>query len=152
VSKLSNRDIQKIIQQWVNEKPVVEIARYFQITRQRVYQLINQFRESGEYPVLRQSGRKPQAIDDRAEELILATYQSNTIGPIHLEKKIEETHRIHIPHNRIYRVLLNHGLVEITMKKRQQRKYVRFGMNVLIPCRCGRETGKSSNLKDRRNG
>ena len=126
MSQLSNRDIQRIIQQWVNEKPVVEIARYFQITRQRVYQLINQFRESGEYPVLRQSGRKPQAIDDRAEELILATYQSNTIGPIHLEKKIEETHGIHIPHNRIYRVLLNHGLVEINMKKRQQRKYVRY--------------------------
>ncbi len=126
VSKLSNRDIQRIIQQWVNEKPVVEIARYFQITRQRVYQLINQFRESGEYPVLRQSGRKPQAIDDRAEELILETYQSNNIGPIHLEKKIEETLGIHIPHNRIYRVLLNHGLVEINMKKRQQRKYVRY--------------------------
>ncbi len=126
VSKLSNRDIQRIIQQWVNEKPVVEIARYFQITRQRVYQLINQFRESGEYPVLRQSGRKPQTIDDRAEELILKTYQSNNIGPIHLEKKIEETLGIHIPHNRIYRVLLNHGLVEINMKKRQQRKYIRY--------------------------
>ena len=97
MSKLSNRDIQRIIQQWANEKPVVEIARYFQITRQRVYQLINQFRESGEYPVLRQSGRKLQAIDDRAEELILETYQSNNIGPIHLEKKIEETHGIHIP-------------------------------------------------------
>ncbi|WML67549.1 MAG: hypothetical protein METHP_01088 [Methanoregula sp. SKADARSKE-2] len=126
LSNLSNGAIQRIIQQCVNDKPVVEIARYFQITRQRVYQFINPFRESGEYPVLRQSGRKPQAIDDRAEELILATYQSNNIGPIHLEKKIEETHGIHIPHNRIYRVLLNHGLVEINMKKRQQRKYVRY--------------------------
>ena len=60
------------------------------------------------------------------EELILETYQANDIGPTHLEKKIEETHGIHIPHNRIYRVLLNHGLVEINMKKRQQRKYVRY--------------------------
>lgn len=43
VGKLSNRDIQWIIRQWVKEKPVVEIAWYFQITRQRVYQRINLF-------------------------------------------------------------------------------------------------------------
>ena len=126
MSKLSNRDIQRIIRQWEKEKPVIEIARYFQITRQRVYQLINQFIGAGEYQILGQSGRKPQPIDERMEELILETYQANDIGPTHLEKKIEETHGIHIPHNRIYRVLLNHGLVEINMKKRQQRKYVRY--------------------------
>ena len=126
MSKLSNRDIQRIIQQWVKEKPIVEIARYFRITRQRVYQLINRFKEEGEYPELKVSGRKPQPIDERTEELILETYRVNSVGPTHLEKKIEETYGIHIPHNRIYRVLLNHGLVEINMKKRQQRKYVRY--------------------------
>lgn len=126
MSKITNRDIQRIIRQWVKEKPVVEIARYFQITRQRVYQLINQYRETGESPVLRESGRKPEPIDERMETLILETYRANNAGPTHLEKKIEETHGIHIPHNRIYRVLLNHGLVEINVRKRQQRKYVRY--------------------------
>lgn len=126
MSKLSNRDIERIIRQWIKGKPVTEIAQYFQITRQRVYQLIKTFRESGEYPILGQSGRKPQPINDRMEELILETYHANNIGPTHLEKKIEKTYGIHIPHNRIYRVLLTHGLVEINMKKRQQRKYIRF--------------------------
>jgi putative transposase len=60
------------------------------------------------------------------EEIILETHHANNICPTRLEKKIEETHGIHIPHNRIYRVLLNHGRVEINMKKQQQRKYVRF--------------------------
>ena len=129
VSKLSDRDIQRIIQQWVKEKPVVEIARYFQITRQRVYQLISQFKDMGEYPELKRSGRKAQPIDERTKELILETYRTNNVGPTHLEKKIGETYGIHIPHNRIYRVLLNHGLVEINMKKRQQRKYVRYERN-----------------------
>ena len=110
----------------MKEKPVVEIARYFQIARQRVYQLIRQFKEVGEYPELKRSGRKPQPIDERTAELILETDRSNNAGPAHLEKKIEETYGIHIPHNRIYRVLLNHGLVEINIKKRQQRKYVRY--------------------------
>jgi len=60
------------------------------------------------------------------EALILETYYVNNLGPTHQEKTIEESHGIHIPHNRTYRILLNHGLVEIYMKKRQQRKYVRY--------------------------
>ena len=48
-------------------------------------------------------------------------------GSVHLHlPHLHVHHGIHIPHNRIYRVLLNHGLVEINMKKRQQRKYVRY--------------------------
>jgi len=126
VSKLSDRDIQRIIWQWVREKPIVEIAWDFQITRQRVYQLISQFKEVGDYLTLKRSGRKPQPIDERTEELVLETYRANNVGSTHLEKKIEETYGIHIPHNRIYRVLLNHGLVEINMKKRQQNHMVRI--------------------------
>jgi hypothetical protein len=84
VSKLSNRDIQRIIRQWVTEKPFVEIARYFPISRQRVYPLINQYREAGKYPFLLQSGRKPQLIDERMEKMIIETPQTNPIGPTQL--------------------------------------------------------------------
>jgi len=121
--------IQRIIRQWANEKLVVKIAHYFHITRQRVYQLISQFKEVGEYHELKRSGRKSQQIDEMTEELILEMYRSHNIASIHLEKKVGATYGIHIPHNRIYRVLLNHGLVEINMKKRQQRKYVRYERN-----------------------
>jgi putative transposase len=126
VSKLSNRDIQRIIRHWVKEKPVVEIARDFQVTRQRVYQLVTQFKEMGDYPEIKRPGRKPEPLNERTEELILESYRANNVGPIHLEKKIEESYGIHIPHNRIYQVLLFHGLVEINMRKRQQRKYIRY--------------------------
>jgi putative transposase len=110
----------------VREKPGVEIARDFRVTRQRVYQLITSFKEQEDYPEIKRSGRKSQPIDKRTEELILNSYRANNVGPTHLEKKIEETHGIHIPHNSIYRVLLLYGLVEINMRKRQQRKYVRY--------------------------
>jgi hypothetical protein len=86
VSKLTNRDIERIILQWAKEKPVAEIARYFQITRQRVYQLIDEYKRAGEYPVLRQSGRKAQPIYERMEALIFETYQANNVGPTHLEE------------------------------------------------------------------
>lgn len=81
MSKLSNRDIEKLILQWVREKPVVEIARHFQITRQRVYQLISQLKEMGEYPALKRSGRKPQPIDEQTEDLIFESYRANNVGP-----------------------------------------------------------------------
>jgi hypothetical protein len=70
VSKISDGDIQRIIQQWMKEKPLVEIAGYFQITRQRVYPLISLFKEVEYYPVPKQSERKPQSIDERTEVLI----------------------------------------------------------------------------------
>jgi putative transposase len=126
LSKLPNRDIGRILKQRLKGKPVAEIARYFQVTRQRIYQIINAFNEIQEPPVLKQPGRPPQFIDKATEGLILESYHANNMSPIHLEKKIEETHGIHIPHNRIYKVLLSHGLVEINMKKRKQRKWVRY--------------------------
>lgn len=121
VGKLTKRDIERILRQWVKEKPVVKSVRSFQIARQRVYQLINQYTRKGEYPVLRQSRRTSEPIDECEEALILETYQAHTVGPISFEKKIGETQGIYIPHNQIYRVLLNHGLVEINREKRQQR-------------------------------
>ena len=124
--KLTNRDIERILKQRQKGKPVAEIARYFQVTRQRIYQIIKTFNEIQELPVLRQPGRRPQFIDKTTEELILKSYHANNLSPTHLEKKIEEAHGIHIPHNRIYKVLLAHGLVEINMKKRKQRKWVRY--------------------------
>ena len=69
---------------------------------------------------------KTQTVDEQTEDLILESYRANNPGPTHLETKIEEAYRIHIPHNRICQVLLNHGLAEIYMKKRQPRKYVRY--------------------------
>lgn len=124
--KLTNRDIQRIIQQRLNEKPVAQIAQDFQVIRQRVYQIITTFKELKEYPELKPPGRRPRPIDPGTEELILKSYRSSKLGPTHLEKKIEETCGIHIPHNRIYQVLLFHGLVEVNMKKRKQRKWVRY--------------------------
>jgi len=117
VSKLTNRDIERILKQWQKGKPVAEIARYFQVIRQRIYQIIKAFKEIQEPPVLKQPGRSPQFIAKATEELILKSYHTNNLSPIHLEKKIEETHGVHIPLNRIYKVLLSHGLVEINMKK-----------------------------------
>ena len=67
MSKLSNRDIARIIKQRLKGKPVVEIARDFQVTRQQVYQLLIQFKQERRYPeragsdALHSSGQRARA-------------------------------------------------------------------------------------------
>jgi len=85
-------------------EPVAEIARYFQVTRQWIYQIIGRYKESQEYLVLKQLGRRPQFNDMDSEELILESCHGNNLSSIHLEKKIEEIHGTHIPYNRIEKV------------------------------------------------
>ncbi len=41
-------------------------------------------------------------------------------------EKDRELVGIHIPHNTIYRILLRNDLIEENMKKKRQRKWVRF--------------------------
>ena len=91
MSKLTNRDIERIIKQWQKEKPVAEISRYFGVTRQRIYQIIEAYKENQEYPKIKRPGRKSKAIEPEIEELILTSYHANNLSPVHLEKKIEET-------------------------------------------------------------
>jgi len=49
VSKITNRDILRMVKQWLEGKPVTKIAEFFQVTRQRVHQIIKKFRESERY-------------------------------------------------------------------------------------------------------
>ncbi len=115
-----------MVKQWLEGKPVTKIAEFFQVTRQRVHQIIKKFRETGRIPFLRKPGRKPKEIDEETERIILEAYKQYNLGPVHLERKIEESHGIHIPHNTVYKVLLKHDLVEENMKRRKQRKWVRY--------------------------
>ncbi|MBO8182866.1 MAG: transposase [Archaeoglobus sp.] len=124
--KLTNKDIARIVKQWLKGKPITKIAEFFQVTRQRIHQIINKFKETRKIPFLQKLGRKPKQIDEETERIILEAHGEFNLGPVHLERKIEEIYGEHIPHNTIHKVLLNHGLVEENMEKKKQRKWVRY--------------------------
>jgi len=126
VSKLSDRDIRGIIRQWKGGIPVRDLAAYHQVSRQRIYQIIAFYRQNGYHPYPRPLGKRPNPIPYENEILVLTAHDRYSLGLNHLEKKIEQESGIHIPHNTIYRILLDHGRVEICMKKRKQRKWVRY--------------------------
>ena len=77
-------------------------------------------------PELKKPGRKKSEISEEEKGLIIETHERYRLGPVALEKKIERIYGIHIPHNRIYRILLEEELIMEIPKKRKRRKYVRF--------------------------
>ena len=96
------------------------------ITRVRVWQLWNEYLSIGEIPELRKPGRKRKEISDDEKKLILEKHEQYKLGPLALESRIERDTGIHIPHNRIYRIMLEGGLIMENPRKKRQRKYVRF--------------------------
>ncbi len=126
VQKLSNTDIERNIKQWKKGKPIREIANYFGITRQWVYKIIKKYKNTGTYPILQKPGRRRKEIAEETRIFILANFHAHVVGPVLLVKKIEEVHGIHILHNTIYQVLLDFGCIEVNVRKKKQRKWVRF--------------------------
>ena len=88
--------------------------------------MYKQYLSEGEIPKLRKSGRKRMEISKEEREFILDIHERYKLGPTALEKKIEREYGLHIPHNRIYRILLEEGKIMENPKKRKRRKYVRF--------------------------
>ena len=96
------------------------ISKLLKISRRRVQQIIKHYKETGKPPELKKPGRKPKPIPEDVKTLILKAYQKSKYqGPVHLEKWIEEQYDVHVPHNTIYKVLKEAGLVT-------ERKFRRF--------------------------
>jgi len=124
--KLTNKKIRWIIRQLNKNTPVKEIAAVMRVTERRIYQLQKQYRETGQIPELKRAGKKPKPIERKTEEIILKAYKTYKLSPVILEKLIERDYSIHVLHNTIYKVMLKHNLVEESMNKKKQRKWVRY--------------------------
>ena len=60
-------------------------------------------------------------------DLILKTHKEQKLGARRLEKIIEFKHGVHIPHNKIHKVLLEHDLAKENRNKKKRRKaWIRY--------------------------
>jgi putative transposase len=126
VRRLTERKIRWILRQIERGIKIQEIAAVMKVSPRRIYQIHQYYRTTGTIPALRPSGRRKRLIDENMERIILTSYARYRIGPVLLEKVIERDHDLHIPHNTIYQILLRNNLIEENMRKRRQRKWVRF--------------------------
>jgi putative transposase len=126
VRKLTNKKVQWIIRELEKGKPPDDIARFVRVSRRRIYQLKQQYTNTGLTPELKDPGRKKKPLDPEFERIIQDAYHIYKSGPVILEKIIKIHYGLAIPHNTIYRVMLMHQLVIENPRKKGQRKWVRF--------------------------
>ena len=124
--KLNQRKIRWIIREIERGRRITEIAGIQGVMRVRVWQLYREYLDKGEIPELKKAGRKRAEISREEREFVIEQHKLHRLGPVALEKKIERIYGIHIPHNRIYRILVEEGKIMRSKKKSRQRKYVRF--------------------------
>ena len=85
-----------------------------------------EYKRTGCVPVLLKCGRKEKQVGDKEKSIILQEFESSGEGSLSLEMLIRKKHKIHVPHNRIYKVLLVHGKIVENSKKKKRRKWVRY--------------------------
>ncbi|MGC8693950.1 MAG: hypothetical protein ACP5RY_06880 [Thermoplasmata archaeon] len=70
-------------------------------------------------------------INHEEEKLILTVYNEQKVGARRLEKIIEYRYGLHIPHNRIHKILLQNNLAKPNENKRRRRKEWKHSLSMV---------------------
>jgi len=126
MKKLNQKKIRWIIREMKKgERSVYRIAKIQGITPRWARELYRLYQEAGQYPYPRRSGRKLRSITDEERSIVLTVRKEHPLSPVTLEKILDER-GIHIPHNRIYRILKEEGFVKDEPHKQRRRKWIRY--------------------------
>ncbi len=125
--KLTRRRIRWLIKRKKEGMSSKSIARALKISKRRVNQVWRMYMDSGEIPVIGENiGRPKREITERERRIVLEAKKKYKLGARRLEPIIERDYGMHIPHNRIHRILLELGLAEENPKKKKRRRWIRY--------------------------
>ncbi len=97
------------------------------ISKRRVEQVWKKYSETGKEPVLGKNlGRPEQPLDPREMEIVKIAFERYKFGAAMLEPIIDGFYEMHIPHNRIHKILLSEGLAKEEESKKKRRKWIRY--------------------------
>ena len=111
--KLNKTKVRYILRQ--NRKGVAtkEIARDVKVSQRRVQQIIKEYNETGQEPVLGEKvGRPRKPFTEKETEAIRAAHARYRFGARMLETVIRKQFKICISHNRIHMYLKAAGLAQ----------------------------------------
>lgn len=126
MSKLSQRDRNGLINRYKKGEKPTDLSKRYGVCRDYVYDIINEYKETGLIPLEKKRGRKKTILSKEEKELITECWHESNLGADGLETYIEKTRQIHIPHNKIHAYLLSIGAAVESPKKKHQRKYCRY--------------------------
>jgi putative transposase len=102
------------------------IARGMRISVRRVQELYSSYKRTGIVPELGKPGRKRIEPTDEERKMVADAHKEHEVGAVMLERVIDVIYAVHIPHNRIHRVMREMGLARDEPKKQRRRKWVRY--------------------------
>ncbi|MGI0150278.1 MAG: DDE-type integrase/transposase/recombinase [Thermoplasmata archaeon] len=108
------------------EATVHVLARTYGVTPRWVRELRSRIREGRPLPGTAPRGRPPTPVSPEERTFILRCEDEEHLNPVALEQAIERRHGIHIPHNRLWRVLREAGKVKDSPRKQRRRTWVRY--------------------------
>lgn len=127
MKKLNLKEIRWILKELKRGKiSVYQIAKLQKVSPRWVRQLPKKY--AGIYPYkirILKCGRKPKEIPEEERKLILDVKKDNPVGPVKLEILLKKR-GIRMPHNKIYKILKEAGLIKEQKNKQKQRKYIRY--------------------------
>jgi len=91
-----------------------------------VKKLWRRYRIDGAIPELRKPGRRPVETSEEEKDAILKAYQDYGGCAVLLEHVIDVVYGMHIPHNRVHRMMKEMGLVRDEPRKHGRRKWIRY--------------------------
>ena len=127
MKKLNQRKIRWIVKQIdKEERSVYRIAKIMNITPQWAREIHRIYHETGNYPFPQKPGRKPRPVSDDERNLILEVRKEHPISGALALEKILDSMGVHVPHNRIHRILKEEGLALDEPCKQRRRKWIRY--------------------------
>ena len=127
MKKLNQKKVRWIVREMdKEERSVYRIAKTMNVTPQWVREIHRVFHKTKQYPYPARPGRKPIPISDEDRVMILEIRKEHPISGALALEKILDAQGIHIPHNRIHRVLKEEGLAIDEPRKQRRRKWIRY--------------------------
>ncbi len=96
------------------------------ISERWVQKLWFRYRTTGSIPELKKPGRPRAAITDEERKIVKNVFALYRVGACLLEGIVMLTHAIHIPHNRIHKIMKQEGIAMDEPHKRNRRKWIRY--------------------------
>jgi transposase InsO family protein len=125
--KLTERKIKGIVRDKINNISTNRIARERKVSQSTVKRVWMYWIKNHELLPIKRAGRKRIVLDEYLVNLILQVHKEQNIGARRLEKIIQYKHGVHIPHNAIHKILLEHGLSKECKNKKTRRKaWIRY--------------------------
>ena len=125
--KLTRRKIRWLIKRKKEGMSSKSIARALKISKRRVNQVWRMYMQDGEIPIIGEGiGRPRRKVTEEERRIVLEAKKKYKLGARRLEPIIERDYGIHIPHNRIHRILLELGLAEENPRKKKRRRWIRY--------------------------